>query len=93
MTSIEDLADALIHRADQARPAPDLGRVVRDAARLSSQPPRDVGALTSIDPGLEIARVRAKTTALREKCRQRNILFDVRPKVHDRILDNYEHGQ
>ncbi len=48
-----------------------------------------ISTFVTTDPGLEIAQVRAKTDALRQKCRQRNVLFDVRPKVHDRILDNY----
>jgi MoaA/NifB/PqqE/SkfB family radical SAM enzyme len=56
---------------------------------LGAQDASVISTFVTPDPGLDIARVRAKTTALREKCRQRNILFDVRPKVHDRILDNY----
>jgi MoaA/NifB/PqqE/SkfB family radical SAM enzyme len=41
------------------------------------------------DPGLDIARVRQKVSALAEACRQRNILFDYRPKVHEQLIDNY----
>jgi MoaA/NifB/PqqE/SkfB family radical SAM enzyme len=41
------------------------------------------------DPGLDIARVREKVTALAEKCRQRNVLFDYRPKVHPQLIANY----
>jgi MoaA/NifB/PqqE/SkfB family radical SAM enzyme len=41
------------------------------------------------DPGLDIARVRQKVGALAEKCRQRNILFDYRPKVHAPLIENY----
>jgi MoaA/NifB/PqqE/SkfB family radical SAM enzyme len=41
------------------------------------------------DPGLDIARVRQKVTALAEKCRQRNVLFDYRPKVHSQLIENY----
>jgi MoaA/NifB/PqqE/SkfB family radical SAM enzyme len=41
------------------------------------------------DPGLDIARVRQKVTALAEKCRKRNILFDYRPKVHAPLIENY----
>ena len=41
------------------------------------------------DPGLDIGRVREKVTALQEKCRQKNILFDFRPKVHPQLIENY----
>ena len=41
------------------------------------------------NPGLDIARVRQKVTALAEKCRQRNVLFDYRPKVHAPLIENY----
>jgi MoaA/NifB/PqqE/SkfB family radical SAM enzyme len=41
------------------------------------------------DPGLDVEQVRAKVTALADKCRQKNILFDFRPKVRDPLLDSY----
>ena len=41
------------------------------------------------DPGLNIARVKQQVAALAEKCRQHNILFDYRPKVHPQLIDNY----
>jgi MoaA/NifB/PqqE/SkfB family radical SAM enzyme len=41
------------------------------------------------DPGLNIARVKQQVAALAEKCRQRNVLFDYRPKVHSQLMDNY----
>jgi MoaA/NifB/PqqE/SkfB family radical SAM enzyme len=41
------------------------------------------------DPGLDIARVRAKVGALEEKCRRRNVLFDFRPKVRPQLVNNY----
>jgi MoaA/NifB/PqqE/SkfB family radical SAM enzyme len=41
------------------------------------------------DPGLNIARVKQQVAALAEKCRQRNVLFDYRPKVHPQLMDNY----
>jgi MoaA/NifB/PqqE/SkfB family radical SAM enzyme len=41
------------------------------------------------DPGLDIARVKQQVAALAEKCRQRNVLFDYRPKVHSQLMDNY----
>ena len=30
-----------------------------------------------------------KVAALQEKCRERNVLFDFRPKVHPQLIDNY----
>jgi len=41
------------------------------------------------DPGLDVAIVRQKVASLAEKCRQRNILFDYRPKVHPQLMQNY----
>ena len=41
------------------------------------------------DPGLDIELVRQKVGALQEKCRQKNVLFDFRPKVHPQLIDNY----
>jgi MoaA/NifB/PqqE/SkfB family radical SAM enzyme len=41
------------------------------------------------DPGLNIARVKQQVAALAEKCLERNILFDYRPKVHPQLIDNY----
>ena len=41
------------------------------------------------DPGLNIARVKQQVAALAEKCRQRTVLFDYRPKVHTQLMDNY----
>ena len=41
------------------------------------------------DPGLDIEVVREKVAALEEKCREQNVLFDFRPKVHPQLIDNY----
>ena len=41
------------------------------------------------DPGLEIERVRQQVSALEQKCKAKNILFDYRPKVHDQLIENY----
>jgi MoaA/NifB/PqqE/SkfB family radical SAM enzyme len=41
------------------------------------------------DPGLDIEVVREKVAALEEKCREKNVLFDFRPKVHPQLIDNY----
>jgi MoaA/NifB/PqqE/SkfB family radical SAM enzyme len=48
-----------------------------------------IATFVTPDPGLDVAQVRAKVTALAEKCRQRNILFDFRPKVHTPLMDSY----
>jgi MoaA/NifB/PqqE/SkfB family radical SAM enzyme len=48
-----------------------------------------IATFVTPDPGLDIARVREKVTALQAKCKQRNILFDFRPKVHPQLIDNY----
>ena len=41
------------------------------------------------EPGLDVEHVRAKVGALAEKCRQKNVLFDFRPKVREPLLDSY----
>ena len=41
------------------------------------------------DPGLDVEIVRQKVAALQEKCRERNVLFDFRPKVHPQLIENY----
>jgi MoaA/NifB/PqqE/SkfB family radical SAM enzyme len=62
----------------------------QETARLIGAPDTSVIAtFITPDPGLDIARVRQKVTALAEKCRQRNILFDYRPKVHAPLIENY----
>ena len=48
-----------------------------------------IATFVTSDPGLNIAQVREKVTALQERCRQKNILFDFRPKVHPQLIDNY----
>jgi len=48
-----------------------------------------IATFVTPDPGLDVARVRAQVTALAAKCRERNILFDYRPKVHEPLLDSY----
>ena len=48
-----------------------------------------IATFVTPDPGLDVARVRTQVTALAEKCRERNILFDFRPKVHTALMDSY----
>jgi MoaA/NifB/PqqE/SkfB family radical SAM enzyme len=48
-----------------------------------------IATFVTPDPGLDVERVRIKVAQLEEKCRQRNVLFDFRPKVHPQLMDNY----
>ena len=48
-----------------------------------------IATFVTPDPGLDVARVREQVGALAAKCRERNILFDYRPKVHEPLLDSY----
>ena len=48
-----------------------------------------IATFVTADPGLDVARVRLQVAALQEKCRERNVLFDYRPKVHPPLIDNY----
>src|SRR5215831_12818072 len=48
-----------------------------------------IATFVTPDPGLDVDRVRAQVQALARKCRERNVLFDMRPKVRPGILDDY----
>ena len=48
-----------------------------------------IATFVTPDPGLDVARVREQVGALAAKCRERNILFDYRPKVHEPLMDSY----
>ncbi|MDQ3213418.1 MAG: radical SAM protein [Acidobacteriota bacterium] len=48
-----------------------------------------IATFVTTDPGLDIQIVRRKVAALEAKCRERNVLFDFRPKVHPQLIDNY----
>ncbi len=53
---------------------------------------KDASAIATFvtpDPGLDVAMVRRKVMALEQKCKERNILFDYRPKVHSQLIDSY----
>jgi MoaA/NifB/PqqE/SkfB family radical SAM enzyme len=63
---------------------------VAETARIIGAPDSSVIAtFVTADPGLDIDRVRAQVTSLANKCRERNILFDFRPKVHTPLMDSY----
>lgn len=51
--------------------------------------PKIISTFVTDNPGVAPARVREKVTALKEKCRQRNVLFDYRPKVHPPLMEAY----
>src|SRR5215204_5270045 len=48
-----------------------------------------IATFVTQDPGLDVARVREKVGALARKCKERNVLFDYRPKVHEPLMDSY----
>jgi MoaA/NifB/PqqE/SkfB family radical SAM enzyme len=63
---------------------------VAETVRLIGAPDASVIAtFVTSDPGLDADQVRAKVGALARKCRERNILFDFRPKVHEPLMDSY----
>ena len=63
---------------------------VAETVRIIGAPdPSVIATFVTPDPGLDVARVRSQVTALIEKCRERNILFDFRPKVHAPLMDSY----
>jgi MoaA/NifB/PqqE/SkfB family radical SAM enzyme len=63
---------------------------VAETVRLIGAPDASsIATFVTPDPGLDIEVVRRKVAALEEKCRQKNVLFDFRPKVHPQLIDNY----
>jgi MoaA/NifB/PqqE/SkfB family radical SAM enzyme len=48
-----------------------------------------IATFVTPDPGVDAPRVRRQVAALQRKCQERNIRFDMRPKVSSKILDNY----
>ena len=63
---------------------------VEETARLAGAPDRSaIATCVTDDPGLAPAAVRRQVAALRDRCRERNIRFDHRPKVTDALIDAY----
>jgi hypothetical protein len=63
---------------------------VAETVRLTgASGPDAISTFVTSDPGLDPAKVRRQVEALAEKCRQRRIRFDMRPKVTPAILDDY----
>ncbi len=48
-----------------------------------------IATFVTSDPGLDIAHVHEKVASLQRKCRERNVLFDFRPKVHAPLIPSY----
>ena len=48
-----------------------------------------IATFVTPDPGLDVDRVRAQVHALARKCRDKNVLFDYRPKVHAPLIESY----
>jgi len=48
-----------------------------------------IATFVTPDPGVDVDRVRTQVHALAQKCREKNVLFDFRPKVHTPLMDSY----
>ena len=63
---------------------------VAETVRLTGAPgPAAISTYVTSDPGVVAERVRVQVDRLAAKCRERNIRFDMRPKVRPAILDDY----
>jgi MoaA/NifB/PqqE/SkfB family radical SAM enzyme len=63
---------------------------VAETVRIIGAPDASVIAtFVTPDPGLDVGRVRTQVAALQARCKERNILFDYRPKVHPPLMDSY----
>src|SRR5439155_13621805 len=63
---------------------------VAETVRMIGAPDASVIAtFVTPDPGLDVRVVREKVAALQRTCRERNILFDFRPKVVPGLMDRY----
>lgn len=56
---------------------------------LGETDPKVISTFVTPHPGVTPDQVRRQVDALQEKCRQRNLLFDYRPKVHPQLIDSY----
>ena len=63
---------------------------VAETVRMLDLPdPSVIATFVTPDPGLDRHRVGTKVAALQQKCRDKNLLFDYRPKVHPQLIENY----
>ena len=51
--------------------------------------PAIVSTFVTDSPGITPSLVRTKVQALKDKCREKGVLFDYRPKVHSPLVDAY----
>lgn len=51
--------------------------------------PKVISTFVTPHPGVTPDQVRRQVDALQEKCRQKNLLFDYRPKVLPQLIDSY----
>jgi MoaA/NifB/PqqE/SkfB family radical SAM enzyme len=56
---------------------------------LGESDPGLISTFVTPHPGVTPAAVRSKVAALEMRCRARNILFDVRPKVYPQLIESY----
>jgi len=63
--------------------------VAETVKMIGATDPSVIATFVTPDPGLDVAQVRKKVAALAQKCKDRNILFDFRPKVHSQLMDSY----
>jgi MoaA/NifB/PqqE/SkfB family radical SAM enzyme len=65
---------------------------VEETVRLVGAP--DASAISTFvtpDPGIDLPLVRRQVAALQQRCRERNLRFDFRPKVHPHLMATYYH--
>ena len=63
---------------------------VAETVRIIGAPDASViSTFVTPDPGLDAAEVERKVASLEARCRQKNVLFDYRPKVHRPLIRNY----
>jgi len=48
-----------------------------------------ISTFVTPDPGLDVERVRAKVARLQQRCKDRGVRFDFRPKVLPHLMDRY----
>jgi MoaA/NifB/PqqE/SkfB family radical SAM enzyme len=65
------------------------GEVQETLGLIGSTNPDAIATFVTPHPGVTPAQVRIKVQALQDKCRQRGIKFDVRPKVGPETTDAY----
>ncbi len=63
--------------------------VAQTARIIEVDDPSVIATFVTSDPGVNGEIVRVKVEALREKCRERGIRFDFRPKVWPHLIDAY----